>query len=297
MNVITPFYKIAYYTGTGGSEKVAESFDQRLKSNGCTGDIEKITTGDSHNLIPHDLLILIFPVHAFNAPEAVYKWIDSLERADKIPAAIISVSGGGEVFPNTACRQSSIRRLKKKGYNVVYEDMIVMPSNWITATKEPLAVMLLQVLPDKVNFIINEVLSGMKKRTAPIFLDRIFSRLGEIEKPAARFWGARIRVSLACSGCGLCSRQCPAGNITMINGNPAFGHKCHLCLKCIYACRESALKPGFAEFIIVKDGYNLNKIEKKVPLKEPLDLEKEAKGYLWSGVKRYLMELNPGKNT
>ncbi len=137
-------YKIAYYTGTGSTARVADCFNDILKKNDCTGNTERITSGEVSDNTPHDLLILIFPVHAFNAPEAVYKWIASVPRANGIPAAVISVSGGGEVIPNTACRQSSIRRLEKKGYQVIYERMLVMPSNWVSATKEPLAVMLLE---------------------------------------------------------------------------------------------------------------------------------------------------------
>ncbi len=77
------------------------------------------------------MLLLLFSVHAFNAPDAVYKWIDGLDTVKHISAAVISVSGAGDVCPNTACRVSSIKRLTKKGYHVLYERMIVMPSNWV----------------------------------------------------------------------------------------------------------------------------------------------------------------------
>ncbi|WP_202621669.1 EFR1 family ferrodoxin [Anaerocolumna sedimenticola] len=281
---------MVYYSGTGGTKRVAECFDKRLKEKGCKGSMERIAAGECNSSEDYELLFLIFPVHAFNAPEAVYKRIELSHTVKNRKAVVISVSGGGEVFPNRACRQSSIRRLTKKGYHVVYENMIVMPSNWIVETKEPLSVMLLQVLPDKVSNMVDAVLSGVKRRTRPFVLDRIFSSIGELEKKTAGFWGNRIKVSGSCNGCGLCIRLCPSGNITMKKGKPDFGHKCHLCLNCIYSCPGNNLTPGFAKFIIIKQGYNLNHIESKVPLKEQIDVGNLAKGYLFSGVKKYLME-------
>ncbi|WMJ86648.1 EFR1 family ferrodoxin [Anaerocolumna sp. MB42-C2] len=283
-------YKIVYYSGTGGTKRTAECFDKILKENGCIGELERISTGEYNSSGDYDLLFLIFPVHAFNAPAAVYKWIRLSDKVKNTKAAVISVSGGGEVFPNRACRQSSISRLNKKGYHVLYENMIVMPSNWIVDTKEPLSVMLLQVLPDKVNNMVDAILRGEKRRTTPFVLDRIFSTFGELEKIMAGFWGHRIKVSGSCNSCGLCSRVCPSGNITMKKGKPDFGHKCHLCLNCIYSCPGKNLTPGFAKFIIVKQGYNLDKLESKLPLTEKIDIEKLAKGYLFNGVKKYLME-------
>ncbi len=106
--------KIAYYSGTGGTELAAKSFQSRLETEGRVCSIEKITDGIDHDKRDHNLLLLLFPVHAFNAPDAVYKWIDGLDTVKHISAAVISVSGAGDVCPNTACRVSSIKRLTKK---------------------------------------------------------------------------------------------------------------------------------------------------------------------------------------
>ena len=136
---------IVYYSGTGGTERVAKCFEETYNQAGYDVWIHRIFAGkeiQNNEKVP---LLLIYTVHACNAPEAVYKWIDGIEFANKIPAAVISVSGGGEVSPNTACRISAIKRLEKKGYKVTYDKMLVMPSNWMVATKKPLATMLLAV--------------------------------------------------------------------------------------------------------------------------------------------------------
>lgn len=283
--------KIACYSGTGSTAMVAESFMESFKEKGCFCTIEKITNEPDQGQHSHNLLLLIFPVHAFNAPEPVYKWIDNLSSVNGTAAAVVSVSGGGEVSPNTACRLSSIKRLTGKGYRVVYETMFVMPSNFVVATKMPLAAMLLHILPYKVNLAVQDILSGISAKSSPAGIDRFFSIIGELEKPAARFWGRFIKTLADCNGCGWCAQNCPSQNIVIVQGKPKFANRCHMCLKCIYGCHKKALTPGMCRFVIIKDGYDLKYLSEKVSLDGTADVNELAKGYLWNGVKKYLQEL------
>ncbi|GAB1477246.1 EFR1 family ferrodoxin [Bacillota bacterium] len=288
--------KIVYYSGTGGTAMVAESFRKSLEEKGCSCTVDKITNElaggqlGRHVQHGHSLLLLLFPVHAFNAPEPVYKWIESLSAVNETEAAVISVSGGGEISPNTACRISSIKRLAAKGYRVVYETMIIMPSNILVATKEPLAAMLLRMLPRKVNLAVHDILTGTYKKGAPIMIDRLLSIAGEMEKPMARFWGRYIKGLPHCDGCGWCAKNCPSHNISIVEGKPKFASKCHMCLKCIYGCPKKALTPGICKSVIIKEGYDLNCLSEKALLNEAADVNELAKGYIWSGVKKYLLE-------
>jgi ferredoxin len=237
-----------------------------------------------------DMLLVVYAVHACNAPEPVYRWIKSLSAEVRGRAAVISVSGGGEVSPNTACRVNCIKKLRKKGYDVIYDKMLVMPSNWIVETKEPLAVKLLEVLPERVDRIINDLIAGTRRSSRPALIDRLFSKLGEIEKQGTGSFGKKLKCGDSCTSCGWCSSHCPAGNITIENGRAVFGAKCNLCLSCIYGCPKKAISPGIANFIVIKQGFNLKELEQKVPYPEPVDVEKLAKGFVWSGVKKYLLE-------
>jgi ferredoxin/flavodoxin len=282
--------KIIYYSGTGGTARVAECFESAYKNIGYEASTQQLKKSIKDFKSEHNLLILLFAVHACNAPKAVYSWIENLEKVKNTSAVVISVSGGGDVIPNTACRVSSIKRLEGKGYKVIYENMLVMPSNWIVATKPPLAKMLLEILPKKVQGIVEDVENGVIRRTKPYVVDRFLSFVGELEKFGAKSFGKQIRVSEACTGCGWCSSNCPAGNISLEAGNLKFGNNCHLCLKCIYGCPNKALQPGVGKFIVIKEGYDLKTIEDMEALKEPVDVVGLTKGYLWSGVRKYLLE-------
>ncbi|MCL1799335.1 MAG: EFR1 family ferrodoxin [Eggerthellaceae bacterium] len=284
-----PHFLVAYYTGTGSTALVAECFCRELEGRGLCGTLQNISCTQAP-ILSHDLLVVVFPVHASNAPQAMYKWLDALPPVSKTPAVVVSVSGGGEIVPNTASRVSSIKRLAKKGYEVVHDEMIVMPSNFIIGTHELLAAKLLEVLPSKVERIATSVLSGAGHRPKPLLVDRFLSFVGELEKPATRWFGKAIVVSDACIGCGWCAEHCPAGNITVAEGKPTFTNHCHACLSCIYGCPQNALAAKRFKFIIVKEGYDLECFQQKLPLADPVDLDELAKGYIWSGVKKYLQE-------
>lgn len=284
-------YRIAYYTGTGGTKIVAECMADTLKEQGILTELEVITTGVHIKELTFDRLIILFPVHAFNASDSVYRWIDNLELVDKLQTTVISVSGGGEVFPNKACRISTIRKLERRGYEVTYEKMIVMPSNWVVAIPDSISLMLLDVLPSKVNDIIRDVSSDVRLRSKPNLLNRCFSRMGEIEKPAAKLLGRYIKVDSTCNGCGKCSRSCPADNITMESNRPHFKNTCHLCLRCFYNCPHKALKLRIGKFILLKEGYHLEELRKQLPIIDKVDIEELTKGIMLSGVRKYLLEL------
>lgn len=283
--------KIAYFSGTGSTSRVADTLEKELIERGISVIKLEIRAENTFSNNEEDLLILLFAVHAFNAPGAVYKWIDNLPDSNRsVPAAVISVSGGGEMTPNTACRVSSIRKLKKKNYTVVYENMVVMPSNWVVKTNDGLAIRLLEILPLKVKHIADDLLAGVVRRTRPKLVDRIFSKIGENEKKGARFFGQKIRVNRNCNGCGWCEKRCPANNIRILSNMPVFGRECFLCLRCIYGCPNNALEAGTLKFIILKDGYNLKDIEKRMKNVKPAPVEDLAKGYIWKGVREYLLE-------
>ena len=103
-----------------------------------------------------------FPVYAADAPGTVTRWLATLPKRIHGTAVVVSVSGGGEVSPNTACRVRSIRRLTHKGYAVTGEYMLCMPSNFIMPTPDDLAIKLLRVLPEKCARIAAEIAAGTR---------------------------------------------------------------------------------------------------------------------------------------
>ncbi|HEY5576526.1 MAG TPA: hypothetical protein VIK34_07400, partial [Clostridiaceae bacterium] len=85
---------------------------------------------------------------------------------------------------------------------VLYEKMIVMPSNIFVKTGDELALRLLEILPSKVEGIVKEVLAGVTHRTKPNRINRCVSLIGEFEKSGTGCFGKRISAGENCDGCG-----------------------------------------------------------------------------------------------
>lgn len=281
---------IVCYSGTGCALLVAKTLAAAFEQAGCTAHVRRLAAWEPQDIPPHDLLVLVYAVHACNAPEPMYRWLEQGRQGQGRPAAVISVSAGGEVSPNTACRRGCLRRLQQADYDPSYERMVVMPSNWIVATSEPLAVKLLDVLPERMARVAGDLLSGARRRTQPLLLDRTLSTVGLLEQSGARMFGRALRAGEACTGCGLCARQCPAGNIALREGRPAFGNRCNLCLACIYGCPAQAIRLGMGRFVRIAEGFSLTELQRKSPWTDTVDIPALTKGFLWSGVGKYLLE-------
>lgn len=281
------FVTLAYFSGTGGTEAIVNCFAARLSKAGVKVNRVDISCCNSSYQEATDLLIVFSPVYAFRLSSIVERWTKNLSKVQNTFAAVISVSGGGEVSPNTACRLYCKRLLAKKGYQVIYEKMLVMPSNFAVQAEDQLNLMLINAMPKKVEQILTEILSGAENITKPLLLDRLFAYMGRVEHFGARVFGTFIHASKMCNQCRLCVKKCPTKNIHMKKGTPRFGLRCMWCLKCIYSCPQNALKPRILKFSVLKEGYNLKEMSKKAKLQDQAKCS-FSHNILWQGVIDYL---------
>lgn len=279
---------IAYYSGTGSTAMAAKCLAQIFERKGILAKRQLIRAGDVPNTKKYDMLLMLYPVYALNAPRGVYQWIRKMPAGDGTLAAVVSVSGGGEIFPNTACRVGAIRRLKKNGYNVFYENMLVMPANFAYGYEHPLPELLVQTLPQKASAMADEICGQAKRRTRPLLIDRLLATLCVPERLFAGLHGRFHSVSTSCNACGWCANNCPAGNIHMKDGKPSFSFKCQICMKCLYFCPKKAISPGFCKWIVLKDGFPIEEWKKSTIDLEKIDLDHLTKGYAMSGARAYL---------
>lgn len=279
---------LAHFSGTGCTQVVCDCFAEQLSKLNIATDKVNIATTNPGDIEKTDLLIILSPVYGFRLASITEKWINQLSIDKKIPTVIISVSAGGEVSPNTACRVKCKGILKRRGYRVIYEKMIVMPSNFALQAEEVLNLDLIKVLPFKVNKIIQDILSDKKSVSRPKLQDRFFAAMGKGEHLGARFFGSSIRVSQVCTQCGICVRSCPQKNIKIVNGIPKFGFRCIWCLKCIYNCPSKALSPRILKFSVLKKGFNLNKMIEEAKIDCSKIENTYKKNILWQGVIDYI---------
>jgi ferredoxin len=171
--------------------------------------------------------------------------------------ALISVSGGGDVLSNSASRAKTVKLLKKSFFNVIFEEMIRMPNNWMKVPDKKKYTHILSKLPNKIDHISQAVLCEKKQRKIVYWVDYLISALGEAEKKGTHKFGNGIKVLDSCNGCGLCAKNCCSSNIIIENHKPKIGSRCDMCFGCIYNCPQKALQATYGAFQIDKKGYNL----------------------------------------
>ncbi|MGI6701875.1 MAG: EFR1 family ferrodoxin [Christensenellales bacterium] len=251
---------VIYFSGTGSTEYAAKILTDTLIDKGVDTYIKSISDGGK--IAPVDVMVLMYPVHAGDASALVYKFIKKL---DSVPVpltdlVILSVSAGGEAISNTSCRSKVIRKLLKKGYKTVYEDMLIMPNNFVTPYPDELNALLIKALSVKLENVTKDLISGKSLKKTPRLIDSVLRTLLEPFKLFANVSGKTLKADSKCTGCALCAENCPADNIIMKDNAPVFGWRCALCMKCVYNCPEQAIGGAIANAIKIKGGYDINKM-------------------------------------
>ncbi len=283
--------RIACFSGTGGARRAAEALLREFAAQGATASLlileSPVLRGGWSTEGKPDLLVLVFAVHAFDAPQPVYDWLRGTDLSG-VRGVVLSVSGGGEMWPNTGCRRAVIATLQSRGCDVFYDRMVIMPCNWVIDSGDHVAMHLLCVLPGKARAIAGDILAG-RERHGQGRMGAIRRRVSAMEKAGVHRVSESFRLE-GCTGCGWCERSCPVGSITLAGGKPVFGDKCVACFRCVYGCPAHAIKSK--NFMIIQKGFSIEALEKRMAGVELKPVEQCCKGWAWAGVRKYLMNLD-----
>lgn len=234
-----------YFTGTGNTRRVLEKLKTEWEKRGHEMELIRILPETVPALDGYDRIVIGYPVHGFNAPSPIYRFLKQfpkLEKGEEKGVFLLRTSGE-PLKLNHASGIVPARILKRRGYSVVGEFAHVMPYNIIFRHPDGMVSRMdeasdLKIVRDTDDL---EAGSGWRAKVDP--LKRAFSFTVRVIHPAMPAIGRTFRVNKKlCVGCGKCEKECPRGNITMKNGKPKFGGHCVGCMACAFLCPKDAVR-------------------------------------------------------
>ncbi|MCK4643995.1 EFR1 family ferrodoxin [bacterium] len=251
--------KIFYFTGTGNTAILADLFKKQFEKANIATELfptEEILSSGKLPSLSNCYIILGFPVHAFNAPPNVFDFVHRLPPG--MGKKIILFKNAGDPMKNGAF--TWVRKvLRKKGYVISYEASFVMPANTFLKYPPGLSYDLYLTAKLRISRMVKEIIDGKCAHEKSGFVIDILARLfSTFEVKGAKYFGRKIELNKSkCVKCGQCAASCPVSNIILNkDGYPEWGKRCKLCMKCMYICKQDAIRPGYLKFFRIASGYN-----------------------------------------
>lgn len=243
---------IIYFTGTGNSRDVATRLATQLKDD----DIVELCGDTLRNAtivakLPCDTVVWLFPVYSWGVPPVVADFIKraSIGGIDGAKHHLVATCGDDAGLTATQWR----KLISRRGWIAASASTVVMPNTYtlmkgFDVDPEALAQQKLEESKNRVIAIAKRISAGATDD------DIIKGRFAWIKSKVIYPWFIRFAMNPkpfhaidCCTGCGLCARRCPLGNITMSDERrPCWGNNCAMCLRCYHICPVAAVQYGKA---------------------------------------------------
>lgn len=253
-------YTIIYFSATGNTKYLALQLKESLKISDV--DFHQLDKVSINNVNKGEHLILMYPIHGFNPPRTVTRFIKGFPKGLFEKVSLLSV-GCNEIWVNDAVSKPLRKELEKKGYNIVVDEILAMPLTLVMDFPEENKKKVIEKALEDLSGIVIKIKDSVVSNRKVRFKSKVIHTVGKLESPAARMFGLELHAKKNCISCGICWENCPEGNIKRNKKDkPKFGFKCSMCLRCVYECPEQSITPYVSKFITIKGGYKLFEEEK-----------------------------------
>ena len=213
---------------------------------------------DTDQLGRNSHLVLLYPIHGFNAPRNVKRFVKRLPPGLYNAVSIIGV-GCTTSWVNRSASSDLRKLFDQKGYPVILDEILAMPLTFVMSFPDELAYKLIAESEKRIEDIAVALVEGRRTTARVEGRSRALAFFGKAESFASRLFGLELHAGDDCVSCGTCWENCPERNIEHNDrGRPRFGFDCLMCMRCIYNCPEKAISPRFSKFLPIKNGYSLS---------------------------------------
>ena len=274
-----------YFSGTGNTKLVIDKWKDEANKLDINIDLFSIEKEEIPSLDNYDKVAFAYPIHAFNAPEIVWRFATKLSTQEKpMPLFLIMVSGEYLTL-NHSSGDKLKRVLKKKNYVLENDYHYVMPYNLVFRHTEQKAYKMYEAMNIIVPLDVQEyLLDNTRHLTKKHHLVGWIIFLIRIEQWFSGVNGKHFKVNKSkCIKCMKCVNNCPVHNISYENDKFTFSNKCTLCMRCAFNCPTDSFRIGLLNLWRVNKPYAFKDINK--------DEKDRHKLYCKRSYKRYFKEI------
>lgn len=233
---------IYYYTGTGNSLWTARALAEKL------GDTELVPMHQMNNCLHNgsaNSVGLVFPVHMWGVPHLVRDFLRVMKKQPEAYHFAVAVNAGQ--VSRTLLQLEEL--MAKDGLTLSAGFDIELPSNYIPwGGPGPLEKRLKLFDSAKgqievASTYISDRKSGLIEK-GPLWQRLIFTLIYKITYNRMRTMDKSFNIDGTCTSCRICERVCPAENVLLQAGKPAWHGSCEQCLACIQWCPARCIQYG-----------------------------------------------------
>ena len=232
---------IFYYTGTGNSLWSARQLAEKLGG----AKLLHVKNADALAAGEAEAVGFVFPVHMWGLPLPVVEFVEKLSLRPETYLFALAVNAGQVSRTLVQLREM----LSRRGLKLSAGFDIVLPSNYIPwGGPGPVERRNARIAAARAR--LEEAAACISGRGAgPVEMGPLWQRIvftviyrlsfNQVHKMDKDFW-----CDDRCDSCGVCARVCPANNIELKKGRPAWQNHCEQCLACIQWCPRESIQFG-----------------------------------------------------
>jgi ferredoxin len=233
---------IYWFSGTGNSLHVARKIAEHFPSMELVPITKSLV--ESKPAIKGKNIGFVFPVYAYGPPAIVKRLMAAAEIGEVEYCFAVATHGGGPA--------NSLMRVKQlfESHDLPLQaaHTVRMPSNYVVGSN-PLTGEKAKAIFEKGDLECDEVCALLVKKTlTPVSTTGLGGKfmswavhplfMKGLKKVDGKFFAQE-----SCTGCGICVKVCPMGNITLTGEKkPKWGGECEYCLGCIHICPEHSIQ-------------------------------------------------------
>lgn len=234
---------ILYFSGTGNSQWVARRLAAELGDDVVSIN-RAIKERRSSVLCSERPFVFVAPTYAWRMPRVIDQWIrDARFEGSRNAYFVLTCAGScgnAAAYARKLCASAGLRFFGLAP--------VVMPENYLALYDTPDAeecCAIVERAEPRVAELAERVGKGEPFPDQPIVLkDRLLSGPVNAVFYPALVHDAKFSASDACVACGTCVERCSFGNITLVDGKPAWNGVCTHCMACIAGCPTAAVEYG-----------------------------------------------------